>query len=76
MIIHLEDYENEFDIIRIIIQDNQIESCQANIDIFIQLIEYLDNLGTAIAEKSHLITQISDSLTDTLFSVIMDILTH
>src|SRR5436190_8569838 len=56
LITRLEDYESGLDTIRTTIRDNQIESHQANVDTFTQLMECLDNLGTASAEKSHLVT--------------------
>jgi len=71
---HLKGYESELDTIRTTIRDNQIESHEANVDTFTQLIECLDNLGTATAERSHPITQIPDSLTGTPSSVAMDVL--
>src|SRR5436190_23961387 len=49
---HLEGYESGLDTIRTTIRDNQIESRRANVDTFTQLIERLDNLGTATAERS------------------------
>ena len=39
LIIHLENYEIDLDIIKIIIHDNQIEVYQVNLDIFNQLMK-------------------------------------
>ena len=39
LITHLEDYEIDLDAIKIIIHNNQIETCQVNLDIFNQLME-------------------------------------
>ena len=71
---HLKGYESGLDTIRTTIRDNQIESRQANVDTFTQLMERLDNLGTASVERSHPVTQIPDSLTGTHSSAAVDVL--
>jgi len=48
----LEGYESGLDALKTTIRENQIESRQANVDTFSQLMERLDNLGTAPAVGS------------------------
>src|SRR5436190_986748 len=53
-----------------------IKLSHVNVDTFTQLMERLDNLGTASSERSHSVIQIPDSLTDTHSSVAVDVLAH
>jgi hypothetical protein len=62
----LEGYESGLDALKSTIRENQIESRQANVDTFSQLMERLDNLGTAPAERSQAGIQLPAILTGTL----------
>jgi len=70
LITRLEGYETGLDAVKTTIQDNQIEARQANLDIFNQLMERLDNLGTAPAERPRIDSQVPDVLSGTSSSLV------
>src|SRR6266496_1392490 len=70
LITHLEGYETGLDAVKTTIQDNQIKAHQANLDIFNQLMEQLDNLGTAPGERSHIDSQVPGALSGTSSSLV------
>ena len=72
----LEDYETGLDAVKTIIHDNQIKACQANLDIFNQLMEWLDNLGTAPVERTHIDFQVPHTLSGTSSLVAVNVLTR
>ena len=74
LIIHLEDYETDLDAIKTIIHDNQIEVCQANLDIFNQLMKRLNNLETTLAKKSRIDFQVLYTLSSIFSFITMNIL--
>ena len=65
LITHLEGYETGLDDVKTTIHDNQIKACQANLNIFNQLMEWLDNLGTAPVERTCIDFQVSCILSGT-----------
>ena len=75
LITHLEDYETDLDAVKTIIHDNQIKAHQANLDIFNQLMEWLDNLGTAPAERTHIDFQVPCTLSGTSSLIAVNVLT-
>ena len=76
MIIHLEDYETGLNAVKTIIHDNQIKACQANLDIFNQLMEHLDNLETAPVEIIRIDSQVPDALSGTSSLIAVNVLTR
>ena len=76
MITRLEGYETGLDAVKTTIHDNQIKAHQANLDIFNQLMEQLDNLGTAPVERTHIDSQVPDALSGTSSLIAVNVLTR
>ena len=75
LITHLEDYETGLNAVKTTIHDNQIKAHQANLDIFNQLMEHLDNLRTAPVERTCIDSQVSGILSGTSSLVAVNVLT-
>ena len=75
LITHLEDYETGLNAVKTTIHDNQIKAHQANLDIFNQLMEHLDNLRTAPVERTCIDSQIPSTLSGTSSLVAVNVLT-
>ena len=74
LITHLEGYETGLDAVKTIIHDNQIEAHQANLDIFNQLMERLDNLETTSAKRTRIDFQVLYTLSSTSSLIAMNVL--
>jgi hypothetical protein len=74
LITRLEGYETGLDAVKTTIHDNQIEARQANLNIFNQLMERLDNLGTAPAERTRIDSQAPGTLPGTSSLVAVNVL--
>ena len=75
LITHLEDYETGLNAVKTIIHDNQIKAHQANLDIFNQLMEHLDNLEIAFMKRIYIDSQISGILSDISSLIAVNVLT-
>src|SRR5947207_7406418 len=76
LITRLEGHETGLDAVKTTIHDNQIKACQANLDIFNQLMEWLDNLGTAPVERTRIDFQVPHTLSGTSSLVAVNVLTR
>src|SRR5947207_3933252 len=74
LITRLEDYETGLDAVKTTIHDNQIEACQANLDIFNQLMERLNNLETTSAKRTRIDFQVSHTLSGTSSLIMINVL--